>query len=103
MTFRIGQKVVCVAKPLGGYGDENVPCVGRIYTIRGFEFERPTGVERVGLLFEEIRNEPHHYTGYARPTEATFPASKFKPLVERKTDISIFTRMLNPSKQGVAA
>ena len=33
----------------------------------------------------------------------SFEAAAFRPVQERKTDISIFTAMLNPQKQGVDA
>jgi hypothetical protein len=39
------------------------------------------------------------------PSVLGFPyyAYRFRPVVERKTDISIFTAMLNPSKRRVSA
>jgi hypothetical protein len=32
-----------------------------------------------------------------------FPSFQFSPVIERETDISIFTAMLSPKKQGVEA
>ena len=76
MAFRVGQKVVCVdASHAPGSG-------------------RPTPVleEQPGRTID----------GKWRP-DFGFRAARFRPVVERNTDISIFTKMLNPSKQTVDA
>lgn len=92
MTFQVGQKVVCVRGP---YSSWNWPgrqdaAVGETYTIRGF-----TGASRpelgAGLLLEEIKN-PCGYSG----EEAGFYSSRFRPIVERKTEVS-FTAGADPS------
>lgn len=83
MTFRVGQKVVCVdasgvisAKPLS---------VGPVYTIREL-FDDPTYGH--GVILEEIIN------GISLRGEFGYRSSRFRPVVDRKTDISIFTKML---------
>lgn len=82
MTFRIGQKVVCVKEPI-------IPPVcpyqifkkGDVYTVAFFdEFE---GEKYIGVY--ELSPKVHGLiTG-------------FRPVCERKTDISAFTEILNLS------
>lgn len=101
MNFRIGQKVVCVRKakyPNSLHGDEITVKVGVVYTIRELYAIPENG--HLGLRFLEIRNEPRQYLNAFM--ECGFYANRFRPLVERKTDISIFTRMLTPSKEKVS-
>lgn len=90
MTFRVGQKVVCVAVPGGGYGDELLPVKGDIYTIRALRvFSQGEGVALC-----EIKNDARNY-GPDGVHEAYFYVGCFRPLVTRKNDISIFTRILD--------
>jgi hypothetical protein len=109
MTFRVGQKVVrvlcgptTIGEWINKYGPISYPDVGDIVTIRAiFDLHR-TG--KTVLLFVE-----HDNSGNAAMVrdcggqEPGFPAYYFRPLAERKTDISIFTAMLNPSKRRVEA
>ena len=93
MTFRVGQKVCCIRTkwfepPMKG---EVFPVLGGVYTIR--EIVRCADEGPAGLKFYELTN-PRFYDG----TDCDFRADNFRPIVERKTDISIFTQMLNPSK-----
>jgi hypothetical protein len=87
MSFRIGQKVVCIHHvPL----DERLShCVyvekGGIYTIRGIYFQ----ADRKLLLLQEIHNPM-----WSGGDEYGFNAKGFRPIVDRKTDITIFTKML---------
>lgn len=81
MTFRVGQEVVCVdedeaTKHYGIYKD-------RVYTIASI-------FEKAGAIFvylAEVTSDGGWY------------ASRFRPVVTRKTDISVFTAMLTPTKQ----
>ena len=90
MTFRVGQKVVCV----DGVPDDGRQFIiplreGAIYTIRGF-VRAHYGRDETCL----------HLCGIVNPapySECGFRAARFRPLVERKTDISIFHRMLTPT------
>lgn len=90
MTFRVGQKVCCIND-----GDQNLypgdaPVRLRsIYTVR--EVFDWFGLE--GLHLQEILNASNR--GYA--------SERFRPVVSRETSIECFTRMLNPSKQGIDA
>lgn len=95
MTFYIGQKVVCVA-PFDGDWSMNPtgyffievpgPKDKDILTISGIT---PDGE---GLRFVEfpLSEYPSPEYGYGR--------QYFRPLVERKTDITIFTKILNTDK-----
>ncbi len=98
MTFRVGQKVVCVddGGSVGTWvGGEDI-YKGAVYTIHStFSFEGDKFVR----LFEVKRSrqctEKWGHDGYG--------AHRFRPIVERKTDISIFKRMLLPQKGNVDA
>jgi hypothetical protein len=73
------------------------PVVGGVYTILGVIkiFDSFLGEALTGLQFVEITNSSAWDGAYA--------SSRFRPIVERKTDISIFTAMLNPSKRRIEA
>jgi hypothetical protein len=93
--FHIGQRVVCihdVSSPLAAEFP-NVPIKGSIYTVRGF-VSPDVGYERTpGMLLEEVVNPPWEYKeGVFEPS---FHPYHFRPLVQHKTDISVFTRMLD--------
>lgn len=98
LMFYVGQKVVCVEPSRGGgYPDDIVPYVGGIYTIRGIDANRAGGAYHTGLFLEEIVNPLRGYAGYVVLSEASFRATRFRPLTERKTDISVFRALLNPA------
>lgn len=100
--FRVGQKVVCVEdKPMlvdifpyrAAVGVNLIK--GNVYTIRGVVFDLK-GTLCVYLV--EARSPlPPLSNGMERPYFAT----RFRPLVERKTDISIFKKMLNKRLEKV--
>jgi len=101
VTFRVGQKVVCIIhwpnelrKADAIYAEKD--CV---YTIRGF---CPGTDGKTRLYLREIHNKPM-VSRACGLMEFGFLADYFRPLVECKTDISIFTAMLNPSKRRVSA
>lgn len=89
-NFRVGQKVVCIAK--GGWfendrdepNDPRHPQYGGVFTITAVNrYPKPFGAY-LSLLEIGGANE--------------FASTGFRPAVERKTDISIFTRMLTDNK-----
>lgn len=89
MTFRVGQKVVCV----NAEGSANL-VKGAVYTIETIlpEMLGTWGDEYVvaiGILLVETTPD----TDY----DCFFP-TRFRPVVERKTSIEIFTRMLTDQK-----
>lgn len=90
MTFHVGQKVVLV-----GWAAANVaawqetgaryPNVGDVYTVRAIAPWKDSAV----LLLGEIDNS---HLGFA--IEPGFRQEFFRPVVERKADVSIFTEIL---------
>lgn len=98
MNFHVGQKVVCINDQNSfkrvGIWDFSVK-MGEIYTIRWigefpFEPDRKFGL---GVRLVEVQRKPE------LPPWEDYPYSihRFRPLIERKTDISIFTTLLNPA------
>lgn len=98
MAFYVGQKVEFAYDGPSFSGRRATRLKkGQIYTVAGY-----TGVGGVsydgevlpsGLLLVEIT--PRSRGG--------FDPKRFRPITERKTDISIFKAMLNPSKTEVTA
>jgi hypothetical protein len=83
LMFRVGQKVVCVnAKECG------LLIKGQIYTVLSLN---PRGCE--GAIEVDCAPSSSGCRGYF--------AWRFRPLVERKTDISVFTKMLTDVKVPV--
>lgn len=109
-NFVVGQKVVLVDDkwPKRTYsGQITRPVRGGVYTIR--EIRLSLVPERGGirpcLLLSEIVNgkvavESPAGMGMGEPT---FDCSRFRPVQARKSDISVFKAMLNPSKEQVPA
>lgn len=86
-NFRVGQKVVCindVPDPGRRFTDCIPPKRGMVYTVRDYVPSHYGNWTAIRLV-EVVR----------RPDNMGFRASRFRPLVERKTDISIFTAVLN--------
>lgn len=97
--FRIGQKVVCIDDDWSHPRDylvTNFPKLNVIYTVRGF-VEDSTGQDRTFILLDEVVNP------LIGGIESSFLAACFRPAVERKTSIDIFTAMLNQSQVTVDA
>lgn len=103
MTFRVGQRVGCIKRgswmmptALGNvpycYGP--APAFGEICTVIGFD--------QFGGLLLHGYPIPHKYPDGG---DIGWHQSRFCPVQERKrkTDISIFTAMLNPSQVTVDA
>lgn len=102
-NFHVGQKIV-LAKSFGALSTLRaaadgvvLPVEGEIYTLREFDPDMSNGILCIRLV--EVRNAPHIEDGL----EPSFEAALFRPVVERKTDISCFKAMLNPSKEKVTA
>lgn len=96
MSFRVGQKVTLKVDELwvNTADGKNVPGIiyprfGEVYVIR----EMMTDDEGTWLTFVEIRNV-RMLLG-----EPVFDAEQFRPVVEKKTDISIFTSLLNTKQR----
>ena len=84
MTFHVGQKVVCIdaSQSDGREWMADVPKEGAVYTVRGIiAIYDPVLDEAVtALQLEEIANFP--------AWEGSYAAHRFRPIVEKKTDIS---------------
>lgn len=95
LNWHVGMKVVCVSK---NKGLRHKPIYeGRVYTIRKVWSHPKTG--EIGVLLQEVVNEIHPIY----KMERGYGARRFRPLVTRKTDISIFTAMLHGTDQTVDA
>ncbi len=90
--FRIGQKVVCVDADIDcGCGCSTNLSLGAIYTIKCARFDHG-GVQEIELQ----ETEPVGWSsGYA--------STRFRPVVERKTNIEIFKKMLVPQRKSAFA
>ncbi len=100
MTFYVGQKVVCVDAHSVKPGDEGrrwipgeEPIEGAIYTIRRI-WKSSTG----SLVFDFFELSRDARSSIAWGYEVGYGSFRFRPVIERKTDISIFTAMLAPNK-----
>ena len=102
--FYVGQKVVCVDDSLPP-NDMNMarelgielPMRGSIYTVREIVTDFVPG--RNHLRLNEIPNPVIEEWEDEKAAEPAFSFWRFRPLIERKTDISIFTAMLDPTKR----
>lgn len=100
-NFHVGQKVVCVnAKGgfrnlLGEIVDLHEITENAIYTIRWIGISN--GVPVVKLRGVVRGRVPKPLRASNRGKDVPFASSRFRPLIERSTDISIFQQLLNPS------
>lgn len=101
-----GDKIVCI---IDEYGENWLPCLlagcsfhekGRIYTIRQIAFSKFK--QHWALRLVEIVNPEMHLPPY-RPGELTFGVRRFRPVVSRPSEISIFTDMLTKVGEPVDA
>lgn len=101
--FHVGQKVVCIA-PNNSWDFFAIhhPKCGAIYTIRDTEWDEFLDLPYVRLA--ELQNPTQLMAcsdGTTMMTEIRFSAWAFRPVYERKTNISIFTRMLDDHREKV--
>jgi hypothetical protein len=94
-NFRVGQKVVCVKLHDGNPKWAVDLRIGGVYTVSFVSTGFNSGID---LEEYPVTSQPLFTLGRWSPCYWT---GLFRPAVERKTDISIFTAMLNPSKQPV--
>jgi hypothetical protein len=96
MAFRVGMKVVCV-------DDSNIvdlrivkPVKGVIYIVRGITAWN-------SIFLNEIVNPVLRFSDSYGDWEAepSFWSWRFRPVVESKTDISVFTKMLKSETEKV--
>ena len=101
--FYVGQKVVCVKDDALPFSRSDLPIAvkaGSIYTIRNIDDESAAIDGIPGLWLQEIVHPPK--MTWLGVREVSYCASRFRPVVERKTDISIFTEMLKPKERELA-
>lgn len=100
-NFRVGQKVVCIDDAcLPGYKwGEGKPEVGKVYTVR--EIGLISFIDGSPCIRLEELYRPNARAHGVKHPDMPYMARRFRPAIERKTDISIFTKML--TKQTVKA
>lgn len=107
MTFHVGQKVVLATHEVpasaqhqlrrkGGWSAKMY--IGSIWTIRDIDARYIPFFGFPALRFEEHAGTIRHVAGYG-DIESGFPAPCFRPVTERKTDISIFKKLLQPNSK----
>jgi len=113
-NFVVGQKVVPVkrndltereinAREVARRAGVTFPDVGKVYTIRDvYSDTLSNGQVIVGVHLVEIINNPRIKLSSGKIGEVGFIANCFRPLVERRTDISMFKAMLNELKEQVS-
>jgi hypothetical protein len=77
----------------------NRPVKGDVYTVRAFVVPYVGYPGTPGMLLEEVINPPCPY--FEGTFEPSFFPSHFRPLSERKADISVFTATLNKTLEKV--
>ena len=91
----VDQKVICIDDDWGSAPEvQHWPKKGEVYTVRTVAAQASNG--KIFIRLHEVvnpRTDEHH--------EAEFWAECFRPAVERKTDISVFQRLLQPKTEEV--
>lgn len=106
LRSKVGDKIVCVdVDGLNIYHNCLLPTVGVIYTIREILVKdscyKGQWVYTPSFLLMEIKNDVHRWSlkdGSVEFWERHFQWSRFKPLTQKLTDISVFTSMLKGSE-----
>ena len=97
--FRVGQKVVCVNDDFQhpDWAAISNKCKrGEVYTIRDIVpgwFDNGYN----GVRLTEVKNAVEKWIGDPERSEVCFGPHRFRPLVERKTDISSLEALLLPN------
>jgi hypothetical protein len=88
-NFYVGEKVVCVDAD----GSPKL-VLHAIYTIYCFCYGNHDDDKLPGLILYEVATDEFHTGG----TPRCFHPRRFRPVAERKTDISIFRKLIEPSE-----
>lgn len=91
-SWHAGMRVVCVGHPSRGEPPP-FPVFNKVYTLKRIWKVRDRNKVLIDLVELPAKRAPGYYTGYR--------AACFRPVHERKTDISIFTAMLHDKKERV--
>lgn len=106
LDWHVGMKVVCVdAADTSVRGDVELR-LDRIYTLRWIGCRSDWLGDYVGVRLVEVVRKPALFIDevhFALHGEMPFRASRFRPLVKRSTDISVFTAILDGQGQQVPA
>ena len=104
MAFYVGQKVVCVDDDTAEADGVTRLVNGRVFTIRRIatQFSRPGWVSHPRYKGQGPFVWLTEISGRALG-DTPYNASRFRPVVERKTDISALKALLNPSREEVSA
>lgn len=95
MSFHVGQKVICIADNwTPKHKGDILPRKDAIYTVRDLHFT-PWSIPSRSLRLVEIVNIEKQYIECFG--ECWFTVTAFRPLIERKTDISTLTALLDPA------
>lgn len=98
--FRVGQKVVCVddswRTPGPGWGRTEAIVRGQVYTVHKC-FIDEDGDAIVWLA--EVRRDKR--VRFFWGEGIGYLSARFRPVVERKTDISVFQKLLQPKPERV--
>ena len=104
--FRVNQKVVCVDDRFGKRwhqrGILQRPIKGRVYTVRDVGIYNFAVGPMPSLRLEEIINPIIDWDD-GDTSEIAFHAGRFRPAVERKTDISFAHEILRKASKRVRA
>jgi hypothetical protein len=107
--FHVGQKVVCIdddKTPPAGHvvlSDMIFPVIGKIYTVSEIRIGTVGNMPCIALAEIPFQLVEVLVDNEIRVGDVVFNASAFRPLVDRKTDISIFKAMLAPQTEQVPA
>jgi hypothetical protein len=89
----------CFTMP-GDKGLARMTCVGGVYTIRAVRLSQDLDTKgEPACLLAEIFNSFNPFSG----KEPGFLQSRFRPAVERKTDITVFTEILRKATKPAPA
>ena len=104
MSFRVGQKVICVDAADTHTGDLSELIEGSIYTIRWHgPFEWRGVKENCVQLVEIVERPVMSGKKIVYSIDQPFRASRFRPVVERKTDtgMAILRQILRDHQQPI--
>jgi hypothetical protein len=98
---RVGQKVVCITPPMVWFyicpSVRIYPRLSDVYTVAAFE---TLDTDVPGIRLRELEGFTCECGGFK---DAPWPITGFKPVDERKTDISVFTQILDKTPEKVRA
>ena len=97
--FHIGQRVVCVNTENLVFADMKQLHKGGIYTIRGF-LDGTAFDPGLGIYLEEIIHPLINFEDPYGWLEPSYWAWRFRPVIDKKTSIEIFQKLLIPEKEN---